>query len=196
LAVTRALVLLVVGLAAAWLFGLLRFVRAAPIFAVTLPRQAADPPEEHNLGALRFGPTVRASSFHRDPYVLHHPAFLVDERVGPSLLEKWVSASDDPHPWVEISWREPRDLARVVLRHAGAYETAAYTLARYTLTCLRGDDAGGVVRSEIALAVNDNHAAVAIHPLLCPRSRGVRLDTAPGAPGAPVRLYEIEAWGQ
>jgi hypothetical protein len=193
---TRILAAAAIALAGAWLWGLAGFLRAAPFVSVTLPRQADPPADEHNLASWRWGPTVRASSYHRDPFAQHHPAFLVDERLGPSLIEKWASADGDRQPWVEITWREPRALARVVVRHAGEYESDGYTLAKYTLTCLRSGGPGRDPTLATTAIVTDNKSRVAIHPLICADAVGVRLDAQPSAPGALVRLYEIEAWGQ
>lgn len=144
---------------------------------------------EQNLAAWDLGPTVRASSYFRDWAAQHHPAFLVDGRARPEPIEKWASGPRDRHPWVEIEWREPHDLARVVLTHAGRFEPAAYTVRRYGVTCLR--PGGGP-----SIAVRDNVQPVATHELDCPGARGVRLDFQPNDERDVVRLYEIEAWGR
>lgn len=178
-------------LALAWLVGLSRFVLSTGAASMTLPRLSPPPDDEHNLAGFRLGPTVRVSSYHRDPYVQHHPLFVVDQRVGPTLLEKWVSAAHDRQPWLEITWREPRALDRIVLRHAGEYEHASYTLDDYTLTCLRDGPGGGP-----SVSIVGNHASLAIHPLACTGARGVRLQARSLAPGAVVRLFELEAWGR
>ncbi len=132
---------------------------------------------------------MRASSYFRDPLSQHHPLFLVDERSDPSALEKWASAPLDRHPWVSILWREPRELSRIVVRHAGAIELPEYTLARYTLTCVRDEGPGPSV------VVVDNHDAVTAHDLPCSRARGVRLDVEIVGDDI-ARLFEIEAWGR
>jgi hypothetical protein len=183
-----------VALAGLWLLGLGRFVRAEPPFSVTLPvtsTAAAPPGDEVDLASWRAGPTVRASSYHRDPFAHHHPAFVVDGRVGPTAVEKWMSAPGDQHPWIEVLWREPHDVSRVVIQHAGQYEADEYTLDRYRLTCLRapGVTDGGV-------AITGNRARLAIHPLDCRGARGIRLDGQPRVAGDPVRIYELEAWGR
>ena len=190
------LVSLLALLGGAWLFGLARFLRADGGISVTLPRQGEPPAEEHNLASWRWGPTVRVSSYHRDPFAHHHPAFLVDERLGPSPLEKWASEPRDRHPWIEITWREPHDLSRVVLRHAGEVEGDALTLERYKVTCLRDSGTGVAPAPEIAVVINDNQLRVAIHPLPCARARGVRVQVEPRAADTMARLYEIEAWGR
>ena len=181
-------------LAGTWLLGLARFVRAEPTFVVTLPVtlpvQTGPADEEQNLASWRRGPTVRASSYHRDPFSHHHPAFVVDGRVAPAVVEKWMSAPGDQHPWIEVIWREPHDVSRVVLQHAGQYEADAYTLDRYRLTCLPAPGTGAVV------SINGNQARLAIHPVACRGARGIRLDAQPRVPGDPVRIYEIEAWGR
>ena len=180
-------------LGAAWLFGLVRFVSAPGIAVLPLPRQATPPREAHDLAAWRYGPLVRASSYYRDPISQHHPLFLVDGRVAPTLLEKWMSSEVDPAPFIEIIWREPHDLDRVVIKHAGEYESASLTLARYRLSCLQQE--AGQLRVGITLEVEGNRASLAVHPLSCPHARGIRLDGHPRSAGEPIRIYEIEAWG-
>jgi hypothetical protein len=118
----------------------------------------------------------------------HHPLFLIDGRTAPTLLEKWVSAGKDRAPWVEITWREPHNLDRVVIRHAGEYEGAVLTLQNYDLTCMGG-------AAPASVKITDNHAPVAVHALPCAGARGVRLD-AHVKDHEIVRLYEIEAWGR
>jgi len=175
--------------AAAWLFGLLSFVRADGHFEATLPRRRAEPAGPHNLSAWDMGPTVRASSFFGDWLGHHHPLFLVDGREVSDLVEKWASAERDRHPWIEILWREPHDLERVVLRHAGSRESPSLTARRYTVTCLTASGAGP------RLDVDANQAAVATHPLDCRQVRGIRI-TFEREGGDIVRLYEVETWGQ
>lgn len=185
----RSLAALLVALAAAfWSLGLVRFLRAEGVVEY---RRRADGPAAagvHNLAALSRGPTVRASSVFRSPGAQHHPAFLVDGVASPALIEKWTSLPGDRQPWVEVRWRQPRRLHRVVLHHAGLREDAALTVKRYRLTCLGG--AGN------ARAVTDNVEAIAAHALPCLGAHGVRLDFAPNGPDQLVRLYEIEAWGE
>jgi hypothetical protein len=114
--------------------------------------------------------------------------FLVDERRSPTLVEKWATAPYDRRPWVEIEWREPRDLERVIIRHAGTREGADLTVRRYVVRCL-GSDAPSV---EVA----DNQDAVAVHALRCDGARGVRLELRPNKRDDLVRVFEIEAWGR
>jgi hypothetical protein len=176
-------------LAGLWLFGLVSFVAADGHFAATLPRQRAEPTGIHNLSLWELGPTVRASSYYGDWKAHHHPLFLVDGRQQPEQVEKWASAQRDRHPWVEILWREPHDLERVVLRHAGWVEAPAYTIRRYTIRCLAAAGAAA------ALEVRANEAAVATHELSCRQARGVRLEFERND-GDVVRLFEVEAWGR
>jgi hypothetical protein len=171
-----------------WLFGLGRFLLADGATVITLPRRQVPPPGEHDVAAWRFGPTVRVSSY--DGYALepHHPTFLVDECRDPAVLEKWVSAPGDRQPWAEVTWREPRHVTRIVLHHAGTKEAASFTLDDYTLTCL-GSGAPPVV-------IADNHDAIAVHAVNCPNTYGVRLQTRPKRSPLPVRLFELEVFGQ
>jgi hypothetical protein len=181
--------MLAIAVAGLWLIGLVQFLRAPATVSVTLPRLEEPPAGEHNLAAFRFGPTVHVSSYFKDPFSPHHPAFLVDERLSPTLVEKWASAYGDAHPFAEVSWREPRTLARVVLKHAGSVEHPNYTLKRYRLVCLRDGAA-------VTLEVPDNREAIASHPFPCTGARGVRIEMQPAHPGGVIRLYEIEAFGQ
>jgi hypothetical protein len=180
---------LVAFLAAAWLLGLSRLLAAHGLIAVTLNRRDAPPNGEHNLASFRYGPTIRASSYYRDPLAHHHPLFVVDERAEPTLQEKWTSSPGDEHPWIEVRWREPRRLGRVVIRHAGSRESDALTVRRYTIACLTESGAGRSV------VVTDNESSVATHTLGCDFARGVRLDLHPER-GDLARIYEIEAWGR
>ena len=176
-------------LAAGWLFGLLTFVRADGHFQASLPRRRGPPAGTHNLALWDQGPTVRASSYFGDWQSPHHPLFLVDGREHPELIEKWASAERDHHPWIEILWREPHDLERVVLRHAGSVEAASMTARTYHIECLL--DAGRGPKVD----VYSNDAAVAEHPLPCDRARGVRIRFDRDG-GDIVRLFEVEAWGR
>jgi hypothetical protein len=173
-----------------WLWGLRLFLAPAPPLTVVVPRRESPPAGVYNLAAARFGPTVRASSYFRDVLAHHHPLFAFDERDKPPMLEKWASSVSDPAPWIEISWREPRDLERVVIRHAGWVEDPAYTIRRYSIRCLGGPDAGRTV------SVEGNEKPVAEHALACAQSRGIRLDLVSNHAGDAVRIYEIEAWGR
>ncbi len=176
-------------LAAAWLFGLVSFVAADGHFEATLPRLRPPPPGRQNLALWEWGPTVRASSYFGDWLGHHHPLFLVDGRAHPDLVEKWASAQSDRHPWIEILWREPHDLERVVLQHAGSRESPSLTARRYTVACLTASGKGPRVD------VDDNQAEVATHELVCRQARGVRI-TFERNGGDIVRLYEVETWGQ
>jgi len=179
-----------VAAGACWLWGLRLLLSPMPPLTVVVPRRAAPLPGLHNVAAARFGPTVRASSYFRDVLAHHHPLFAFDERSGPSELEKWASSASDPAPWLEVSWREPHDLERVVVRHAGWVEDAMYTVHRYSIRCLGGPDAGREV------SVDGNDKPVAEHALACAGSRGIHLDLTSNGAGDPVRIYEVEAWGR
>src|SRR5689334_18544062 len=96
--------------AVAWSIGATRFLAADASIRLTLPRLAPPPAGEHNLALYRWGPTIRASSYRRDPESYAPPGFLVDGQQSPSRNEKWTSAANDRQPWVEITWREPREV--------------------------------------------------------------------------------------
>lgn len=178
------------ALAIAWLVGLVRLLAAHGHITVSFPWLHRAPAGEHNLAAWDLGPTVKASSYFHDWSAQHHPAFLVDGRAHPSQVEKWASAPTDRHPWVEIDWREPHDLSRVVITHGGAFEDPSATTRRYRVRCV------GAVAGAPFVAVADNTQPVAVHPLPCAQARGVRLDFYPNDPADLVRIYEIEAWGR
>ncbi|HEX6244721.1 MAG TPA: hypothetical protein VFZ61_27570 [Polyangiales bacterium] len=171
-----------------WLLGLIGFLRADGVVRLSMPRREQPGSGDLNLASYRYGPTVRASSYYREPVAQHHPMFLVDERRSPTIVEKWASTSYDEAPWVEIEWREPRNLERVLIRHAGVREEESLTVRRYTLRCLGGGDT--------ALEVRDNREQVATHPLRCAGARGVRLEFVPNEPRELVRVFEVEAWGR
>lgn len=176
----------------AWLAGLVGFIASPQIFAVDVPRIEPPPSGRHNLLQLGLGPSLRASSFDADWSTHHHPLFLIDGRLHPQTLEKWVSSPRDRRPWVEARWRDDRELEEVVLRHAGSVEDGALAVRRYRLTCL---DADGRPVPGGELQVDDNRQPLATHPLRCPRARGVRIDFAPQENDV-VRLYEIQVWGR
>lgn len=183
----RAAPLAAAVLGAGLLFGLVRFLRADGVTTLRFVRIQAPPADEHNLADWRLGPTVRASGYHRDPLAHFHPVFLVDARTSPSVNEKWVSPPG-PGSWIEITWREPRNLERVVLRHAGELEPGL-SLASYTVQCLREGGPGPSI--EVAV----NRANLAVHALACPGARGIRFQ--PLLEHREVaRIYEIEAWGR
>lgn len=174
----------------AWLIGAALFLAADGSVSLTLPRRAKPPEAEHNLALLRWGPTLRASSYYMDSFSQHHPIFLVDARADPHRIEKWASGYHDPTPWVEILWREPRALSRVVIRHAGWRERSALTVRRYSLSCLVDGTDGP------SLSISDNTESVVSHPLSCTGARGLRVEWRPNERGDQVRVYEIEAWGR
>lgn len=174
----------------AWFVGAVLFVRADGQVTWHMPRAREPRAGEHNLALYELGPTIRASSYHRDVDSHHHPAFLVDGRDKPSPIEKWASALHDAAPWIEIRWREPRTLARVSVRHAGSVEDAELTVRRYRLICLsERPDAP-------ALSVMDNEQPVAVHALACAEARGIRIEWVPNQPNDAVRVYEVQAWGE
>lgn len=177
-------------LGGAWAFGLICFVRADGHFEATLPRQREPPAQSHNLSLFEYGPTVRASSYYADWGGHHHPLFLVDGKAQPDLVEKWASGSDDRHPWVEVLWREPHDVERVVLHHAGVVESSGLTIRRYTVACLTAHARGPTIE------VENNQDSVASHALGCTQVRGVRVTFTPNDQNDIVRVYELETWGR
>ena len=177
------------ALAVGWLYGAIGFVRSQGSVQLELARKAAPPASEHNLASYRWGPTLRASSYHRDPGSHHHPLFLVDGRTAPGLIEKWMSATGDRAPWVEIGWREPRALSHVVIQHVGAREQKP-NLAHYSVRCLRASG------PPATLDVRHNFAAVATHSLPCTQAVGLRIDWQLSTSEDQARVYEIEAWGR
>jgi hypothetical protein len=174
----------------AWTFGLLTFMRADGHFEATLPRSKTPPAGLHNLSLAEFGPTVRASSYYMDSDQHHHPLFLVDGRELPLKVEKWTSKRGERRPWVEILWREPHDLERVIIHHAGLFESGALTNRIYSIRCLTADGTGPRVD------VDKNEDAIATHPLVCHRARGVQIKFYLDKDDDLVRIYEVETWGR
>jgi len=180
-----------VALFLAWLVGLHLFLRAgahSPV-VVSLPFLRPHPAGVHNLVEHAYGTRLRASSYFRDRVAQHHPAFLVDGRAHPSLVEKWASDPTDAKPWVELLWTGEREIERVFIQHAGAVESDEYTARRYVLTCLSP-------RAPLPVVVRDNKAAEREHDLRCQGARGLRIDFTPNSPGALVRVFEVEVWGR
>jgi hypothetical protein len=181
---------LVCVLALTWALGLLLFLHTGRgTVTVALPALQSHPSGEHNLVARAYGPVLRASSYFRDRIAQHHPAFLVDARSGPGLVEKWASDPKDVNPWIELSWSSEREVCRVRIEHAGHAESSDFTARKYSLTCLASP-------APPALVVTDNAAAIIEHSLHCRGARGVRIDFLPNTPGDLVRVFEIEVWGQ
>jgi hypothetical protein len=176
-------------LALCWLLGFVSFLRADGATHFTLPRREQPPAGEHNLVGYRWGPTLRASSYYRDVSAHHHPLFLVDERAAPTGFEKWVSSLNDHAPWLELEWREPRTVSRVIIRNVGVLESPHMNMRQYTLRCL-GEG------KQPSLAVKDNQASVVEHPLACRNVRALRIDWTLGAGDDHTRIYEIEVWGR
>jgi hypothetical protein len=116
--------------------------------------------------------------------------FVVDERRAPSLMEKWASALHDRRPWLSISWREPHDLERVRIQHAGMRENAGLSARTYRLRCLTQDGPKG------ELMVAANHESIADHRLVCAGVVGLRIDFLRARGDEIVRVFEVEAWGR
>ena len=174
----------------AWSTGFFLFVRRQAVAVVAFPTLETHPAGEHNLVAYRLGTTVRVSSYFRDPFSQHNPAYLVDGRATPTLVEKWASDPGDRHPWVELLWSGKRQVSHLVIRHAGTVESADFTSQEYSLWCLQARPVPPPV------VVTDNHAPVAVHALACSGARGVRVRFVPNRPGELVRVFEIEVWGR
>jgi hypothetical protein len=172
-----------------WSAGLLTFVRAQAPESSTLPARDPHPAHRHNLALLRYGPTVRASSYDHWLDHQHHPAFAVDGFDEPSLTEKWASSPADRAPWLEVGWTTPALVDSVRLRHGGWKESAGQTAERYRLTCVGGATDG---RSWL---VEHNLEAEPSHTVACEGATGLRLSIWPNGPRKVVRLYEIEVWG-
>jgi len=175
----------------AWGMGLVLFVRAGAngSLVVSLPSLEPHPVGEHNLVAYRYGTVLRASSYFRGAESQHHPAFLVDGRVSPTLVEKWASDPTDPAPWIELLWAGERQVHRVHIQHAGAFEAAELTSRQYRVRCLAS-------RPPPPLLVTNNQAKVADHAFDCASARGLHIDFSPGTGDTMVRVFEIEVWGE
>jgi hypothetical protein len=179
---------LLVGIA--WSYGAAAFLVADGSLTWSMPMREPHPARLHNLASYRFGPTLRASSYHRDEVSHHHPAFLIDGRAEPTLVEKWCSGSGDEAPWIEVAWNGPRRLSEVKIWHAGFRESAGDTIRRYRLSCISARQPAR------ALQITSNTVPIATHALACSEASGVRIDWTPNVRGQRVRVYEIEAWGQ
>lgn len=158
------------------------------------PRLDVAPPapgDRLNLALQRYGARVRASSY--DPFAQHHPVFAIDGRRTGPLLEKWASAGRDRAPWLEVLLPRPARVDEVVIVHAGHVEDSAYTMARYSVRCLRSGEVAGRVD------VNGNAEPIARHPLPCDRADAIRIDFAVGDRSGPrgvARIYEVEVLGE
>lgn len=174
--------------AAAWLVALVLFVVARPELQTRLPALAPHPHEPHNLVAREYGPQITASSGSWAP--LHHPAYLVDGNDAPTPVEKWVSDTEDKAPWVQLGWDRPRTVSAVSLVHAGAYESAQFTMHNYVIRCLP--------EGQPELHVHDNQQARVTHALTCPNALAIRLEFSVIGSAGPdlVRLYEVGVQGQ
>lgn len=189
--VKRLLRVLGLTVLAGWLFGAYHFLRADGHMFWQVPRSMEAPRGEHNLAFYAYGPRIRASSYVRDVGASYHPAFVLDGVATPSEIERWKSDPRDRAPWLEVSWKEERRLARVVLRHAGAAESGQPPAIAYRLTCLTTANARAVV-----LDVPKNEDAIAQHEFRCASARGIRIDWRLLSRDDSVSLYEIEVWGQ
>ena len=185
----RLIIATLVGCALLFLVGLTRFVRTSATFEVALPRTEPNSARgaKTNLVALSTGPVLRASSFDRDVYHLAHPAYLVDGRAHPTRDEKWTPRFDDEAPWIELGFREPHEVSRVLLRHGSDIDKKLRPNKVYRIRCL-GDDAP-------TLHVTRNKASRSRHKLHCPRATGVRIEFTKTRGKQPV-VYEIEVFGR
>jgi len=148
--------------------------------------EASDDCSPQDLAHYCRGVRVQVSSYH--VFANHQPIFAIDGRRSRDLMEKWVSGPEDASPWIELLFPEPVDFSAVRLIYAGHTESLDYNMRSYRLSCSAGDE----LRAE--LAVYDNEASRAQHPLKCmgvDRLR-IELDTQPDTGRAVVRLYEIE----
>lgn len=174
-----------------FLWALAVFVRADGSIEVQLPRRAALVPAGRNLVAAELGPTVRASSYLGTLYLQHHPAFVVDGMTNPTKTEKWASSPRDRSPRLELQFREPANVSRVVIQHAGTVEDARYTARNYAVRCVDAREGAPVV------TVRDNRMPRREHVLSCLSARGVRIDFDPAdSPDGIVRVYEVEVLSQ
>ncbi len=186
----RPLTLVAYGAGALWCVGLALFLRPRRPFAVELPARLPHPSAPHDVAALEYGPTIRASSYFADVFSQHHPAFVVDRRPYPTLEEKWASARGDGSPWIEIRWRGEHAIDEVRIQHAGVLEPADLSARAYRIRCLAASGS-----TEVA-AIAGNTEPRAVHRVDCPRATGVRIDFTPNSAGELTRVFEIEAWGQ
>lgn len=170
-----------------WVAGLVVFITASPSIETKLPVIAPRPEGMHNLVARQFGPTIRAST-NRFQW-LHHPAFVVDGRQGPSRVESWMPEPDDRGPWLEIAWDRPRQVASVTVDYASAGDPPKTSHA-YVLRCLP--------EGQPHLEVSGMQNARATHELSCPAATAIRLEARAGGGRNPaeVRLYELQVMGQ
>ncbi len=165
-----------------------RFIAAKPICETTYPVKAS-PPEgtaTTNLAYFEYGPTLRVSSINF--FARHHSGYLIDG-VSNSPEQKWMTDKSDRHPWLEVHFRAAHHLAAVRIVHAGAIEPSTYTAKTYTITCLRDRKT-----SDVKIVIDGNKESRPLHPLVCERATGIRIDFVLRGSEA-VRLYEVEAVG-
>ncbi|MPQ97907.1 family 16 glycosylhydrolase [Modestobacter sp. I12A-02628] len=136
-------------------------------------------------------PVAAASS--SDPGgVIASPAALVDGDVARGLTgSEWAPSPTDPHPWVELSWSSPRQLASVQVfgPSARTVDPGAWHSAPLHGT-LRFDDGSSVTVSGIASGGGEG-TTVAFAPRTTSR---VRLELARALPLATVSLREFSAY--
>ncbi len=132
------------------------------------------------------GARARVSSFHA--FGSHHPIYAIDGRSSEDLVEKWVSASNDAAPWIEVLFPEPVSFSTVRLSHAGTAEASDYTMRSYRLSCSAGAEVRG------SLGIHSNEAPRPLHSLQCRNVDRLRVDfdIEPGTARDLVRLYEVE----
>ena len=185
---SRAAIAVASAAAALFLAGLVRFAAARPAIETRFPRLAPRPVERANLAHFAQGPTLRVSS--AEWALRHHPGYLLDGQLRPTLVEKWVSARGDLAPWAEVAFDGPRDLDEVRLELAGAHEPGKYTMRAYRIDCFRG-------RALVAsLPVERNAEARPRHPIACPQADRVRVTFAaePSSPRDLARVFELEVY--
>lgn len=168
--------------------GAATFLAADASVRYTLPRRAKPPDGEYNLATYQWGPTLRASSYHRDPASHLLPVYLVDGNPAPGPLGLWASAARDRKPWVEISWREPRTVSRVRIESARRGGAPGPTASSYALRCLPPRP------EQPTLSIHDAPLS-AQHALNCQQALAVRIDWEPST-HAIARVYEIEVRGR
>lgn len=182
----RARALVGACLLAPFLYGAAGVLSADGSVTFTLPRVATPPSGTHNLVSYRYGPTLRASSFHRHPSSYRSPILLLDgEGIHGS---PWASSGRDRAPWVEIEWREPRSVSAVRIDRGGSARGGAAELPGFELRCLPP----GSPQSSVRVGPGSLREA---HPLTCKQARGLRIDWHLGAKDR-AWAYEIEVWGR
>jgi hypothetical protein len=150
---------------------------------VTATRVDISNASKHNIASVYNGGQVHASSW--DHFRSHHPMYAIDEEPRPSLTEKWVSAVDDPAPWIEIRWPSPRTIQHVRVSHATWREPAMAPAAHYDLRCHRPNAPSQWHR------VRNNADAIALHDIFCQGATGLSVHFQKLGNAGQVRIYEI-----